>query len=336
MSSPETFQLGLLPERHTNWRALAASYSGVALLILLVVFFGLLFPDRLSLAARYDVTQLVATPVSQPKPIKIRVQHRMIEAKLTPPPVFDAPKLVVPRDIVVERPKPVAAPKVVTDNFKPVVLQEAKAQPRLLYTGSFGSSAVATTKAPIEKVQTGGFGDPNGASNSKSNAPVNIARLGSFDMPAGPGQGNGSGGANGIRGTVASAGFGNGVAISKGNDARGSVQTGGFGAQQIARASSHSPQLVAAATKPVVITFKPDPVYTQEAMQLKIQGEVLLQVEFGANGQLHVERVVRGLGHGLDEAAVMAANKIRFKPAMQDGAPVDSTAIVHVSFQMAF
>ena len=30
---------------------------------------------------------------------------------------------------------------------------------------------------------------------------------------------------------------------------------------------------------------------------------------FGANGTLHVNRVVRGLGHGLDETAIAAANK---------------------------
>jgi TonB family protein len=62
----------------------------------------------------------------------------------------------------------------------------------------------------------------------------------------------------------------------------------------------------------------------------------LLEVMFGANGQLHVNRVVRGLGHGLDEAAMAAANRMRFKPAMRTGQPVDSTAIVHVVFQLAY
>jgi hypothetical protein len=51
---------------------------------------------------------------------------------------------------------------------------------------------------------------------------------------------------------------------------------------------------------------------------------------------LHVNRVVRGLGHGLDEAAINAANKIRFKPALRSGTPVDSTAVVHVTFQLAY
>ena len=78
----------------------------------------------------------------------------------------------------------------------------------------------------------------------------------------------------------------------------------------------------APATTPVEITFKPNPVYTDEARSLKLEGEVLLEVSFSANGTLHVNRVVRGLGHGLDEAAIAAANKIRFKPALRDGQPV--------------
>ena len=80
------------------------------------------------------------------------------------------------------------------------------------------------------------------------------------------------------------------------------------------------------------IISKPNPVYTEEARQLRLQGEVLLEVSFGANGQLHVNRVVRGLGHGLDEAAISAANKMRFKPAQHLNQPMDSTAIVHVRF----
>jgi hypothetical protein len=38
----------------------------------------------------------------------------------------------------------------------------------------------------------------------------------------------------------------------------------------------------------------------------------------------------------LDEAAVAAANKMRFKPALRNGQVVDSAAVVHVVFQMAY
>jgi len=49
-----------------------------------------------------------------------------------------------------------------------------------------------------------------------------------------------------------------------------------------------------------------------------------------------VIRVVRGLGHGLDESAVRAAQQIRFKPARRHGTPVDFPAVIHIVFQMAY
>jgi TonB family protein len=86
---------------------------------------------------------------------------------------------------------------------------------------------------------------------------------------------------------------------------------------------------------PAEIISKPNPTYTDEARKLRIEGEVLLEVVFESSGNLHISRVVHGLGHGLDEAAVRAAQKIRFKPAQRDGQPTDSTAVLHVIFQIA-
>jgi TonB family protein len=86
---------------------------------------------------------------------------------------------------------------------------------------------------------------------------------------------------------------------------------------------------------PAEIVFKPNPVYTDEARRLRLEGEVLLEVILGANGQLKINKVVRGLGHGLDEAAVKAAEQIRFKPATRDGQATDSTAVLHIIFQLA-
>ena len=86
---------------------------------------------------------------------------------------------------------------------------------------------------------------------------------------------------------------------------------------------------------PVQIKEKPQPQYTQEARNLKIEGEVHLKVVFQADGRVHVLQVVHGLGHGLDEAAMAAAQKIRFKPAQRDGRPCDMTATVHIMFQLA-
>jgi TonB family protein len=253
--------------------------------------------------------------------------------------------MIVPREIRREAPQPVEAPKVVVNQFvAPEIKMAGGARPQLLHTGDFastGSSQKPTVNASVEKVQTGGFGDPNGLPGTgKSGAKLYAAAMGSFDMPAGPGQGNGSGGAKGIKGTVASADFGTGVATPGKGDGRGSgkgVATGGFGSQEVAHEAPKVAQVqTGPATTPVEITFKPNPVYTQEARALKLEGEVLLEVSFSANGTLHVNKVVRGMGHGLDEAAIAAANKIRFKPALRYSQPVDSTAIVHVTFQLAY
>src|SRR5205823_7438564 len=51
-----------------------------------------------------------------------------------------------------------------------------------------GSSAPATVKRPISQVQTGGFGSPEGLSGTaQGGSKGNVAKLGSFDLPSGPG-----------------------------------------------------------------------------------------------------------------------------------------------------
>ena len=340
------FQLGLLPERKINKRALATSYGIVALVILILINLSLLLPDKLQMVT-YRVTEMIPMPALRPEPAPVKTEVPKIKPKLLPAvklPVFETPKLVVPREVKREIEKPVEAPKVIVNQFAApqIKMVAGGARPQLIHTGDFGgSSQKPTVNAAVEKVQTGGFGDPNGLKGEgKPNAKLVAAAAGGFDMPVGPGQGNGSGGAKGIKGTVASADFGNGIATGGKGDGRSNgqgVATGGFGSEQVVKGSG--PKIVTAdtgAATPVEITFKPNPVYTDEARSLKLEGEVLLEVSFGATGTLHVNRVVRGLGHGLDEAAIAAANKMRFKPAMRGGQPVDSTAIVHVMFQMAY
>jgi len=342
MATPQySFQLGILPERKIDKRALVTSYAFIVLVTFLLVNLGIVFPDRLQLQA-YRVTELIPLPALRPEPAPVKVKP--LKMKLLPPaPVFEQPKLVVPHEVHrAPTPERVEAPKVVINQFAApqIKMTSGAARPQLLHTGDFSGSSVApTVNVAVQKVQTGGFGDPNGLQGTgKQGAKLYAAQAGSFDMPAGPGQGNGSGGAKGIKGTVASADFGSSIATgSKGDGRSSAVSTGGFGAEQVVHGG---PKLAQAdsgpATVPVEITYKPQPLYTDDARSLKLEGEVLLEVMFSANGTLHVNRVVRGLGHGLDEAAVAAANKMRFKPALRMGQPTDSTAVVHVLFQLAY
>jgi TonB family protein len=344
-ASQHGFQLGILPERKIDRRALATSYAFLVVMILIVINIGLLLPDKIQLK-EYRVTELIPLPAMRPEPAPIN--RTRIKAKLLPAvkmPVFEQPKLLVPREVRHVAPERVEPPKVVMNQFAApqIKMTAGGARPQLLHTGEFqGSSVTPTVNAAVQKVQTGGFGDPNGLTGTgKQGAKLYAAQAGSFDMPVGAGQGNGSGGARGIKGTVASADFGNGIATGGSGDGRSNgpgsgVATGGFGSEQVVHAGPKIQADSGPATTPVEITFKPNPVYTDEARSLKLEGEVLLEVSFAANGTLHVNRVVRGLGHGLDEAAIAAANKMRFKPSLRNGQPTDSTAIVHVVFQMAY
>jgi len=196
----------------------------------------------------------------------------------------------------------------------------------------------------------GGFGDPHGLTGyTDPTKRVNVARVGSFDSNEGPGNGSGTGngtgtGGNGGRGNgngVASSGFGNGTQFATGRSAEGprAVASSGFKSAEVVPAavkSAAKPADAAPPTDSIVILSKPNPLYTDEARRLGIEGEVLLDVIFLASGQVKVEGVSKGLGHGLDEAAIRAAQQIRFKPALQEGHAVDFPATVHIVFQIAF
>ena len=271
-------------------------------------------------------------PVVVPPPPK----PALIEPPKPKPP--EPPKLAeVKLPDVVQRDKPL--PKTTT----PIEQPDLAAPKMEVRTNVFsaGSSAKPTTNLPAAQVQTGGFGDPNGIrGEGKPGKPGNIASLGSFELPAGPGAGNGTGGAHGAKGVVASSGFGNGTAVtaaSGGKAAGKGVQQAGFSDAETAKAEpAVKKKDVPPPQTPVEILFKPKPEYTEEARKLKLEGEVLLRVLFSAGGEVRVLEVVRGLGHGLDESAFRAAQQIRFKPALRDGQPADSTATVHILFQLAY
>src|SRR6266571_3076273 len=252
MAMSNDFQLGLLPERKLNWRAMASSYGLVILLILLLINLGLIWPDRLEFAQKYHVMEIIPVPGLRPKPLKMKTP-RLLQAKLLSA-TFPAPKLTVPRELRAPRPQlqQLEPPKVALNDFTPAVLKQVPggARPSLIvHTGEFGSSAAPTVNAPIQKVQTGGFGDPNGIpGQGKPNAHLTMANTGSFDLPPGAGMGNGTGGTKGIKGTIASAGFGNGIAQAGQGDGRsngrGAIQTAGFGAQQVAPGGTNPQQTV--------------------------------------------------------------------------------------------
>ena len=365
--APRIESLRSLSTSKPRWQAFAVSYllQGAILAVLLTITVAApqIVPKiaaHVELAAPY----LEPAPALRAKPVRVvqiapvvkpalpvREPEPVAKVELpVPPPAVEAPRPQRMQKIekVVEIQQP-AAPIPAFDSKVLNALPGPKAPTKIVATNTFGGSSATPTlpKMPASKVQTGGFGDPNGVPlNAHGSDHPNIASVGSFELPGGPGYGNGTGGARGARGTVASAGFGNGVAVqggggAGGNAAQGRVQSGGF-ATATAPAPSpeeirqrHAAATAAPATTPVSIQSKPTPIYTAEARQLKIEGEVLLNVVFTADGHVQVLNVVRGLGHGLDEAAQRAAQGIRFSPAMREGHAVDSTAVLHIIFQLS-
>ena len=88
-------------------------------------------------------------------------------------------------------------------------------------------------------------------------------------------------------------------------------------------------------TPPQVLSW-PQPAYTPEAAQHRIEGEVVLRVRLDADGRAEVVGVLRGLGYGLNDAAAAAARQLRFRPAQRRGQPVDWTVEVHMVFKLAY
>ena len=346
-ASESSILFSSLPKWKAPWYEFVLSYGTQAVVIAILVWIPVLHPEILEKPKKENAIQLVPTPIPVNHTPQRQLPPKVLQAKLVP---VDPP----PSALRLPTPQPQPKPRVVEDapppevkvvEKKPELLQTSKApvmpkQGVKMDTFSTGSSAPQTTRLAPQQVQTGGFGDPHGVpAKATQTQQVNIASAGSFDLPTGPGYGNGTGGAKGVRGVVASTGFGNGVATPPPPSSNaGVVRQAGFGSADVPApptVQSRPAQQAVAKVVPAEILSKPTPIYTEEARSKRIEGEVLLEVVFEATGRLHVVRIVRGLGHGLDDAAVHAAEQIRFKPALKDGQPSDSTAVVHIIFQLA-
>lgn len=352
-SKPIAARLALLPDPKPRWDRIGISAGLQLSLLIFCLLIPLIYPDQLRTALHFQMVNIaqpvteipVAPPPPPPPKVKVKAPEPKPEVvepvKLDPkkPHIFEIPKAVQPKVHTVEALAPemqahLEAAKIDTQTAGPKRPKEDVKLNNL----STGSAAPATVKAPIEKVQTGGFGDPNGLpGKGDAKHATNVNRLGSLSLPGGPGYGNGTGGDKGIRGTVASTGFGNGVANPpQGGGKQGTVQTSGFGDQTVADAPKKKAAAAGPVDTPVNILGKPRPEYTAEGRNLKLEGDVVIDVVFLSNGTIQVNRVVSGLGHGLDEAAVRAAQQITFKPARREGQPVDFPARVRIEFRLAY
>lgn len=87
-------------------------------------------------------------------------------------------------------------------------------------------------------------------------------------------------------------------------------------------------------TTQAVLVYKIEPEFTDEARKARVQGVVVLWAEIDEDGRPVNITVRQGLGLGLDERAVEAVSRWRFRPALKNGKPVRAPALIEVSFHL--
>jgi len=344
--TPGRTNFGPLPEPERSM----ASFITSALVngsILLVMFYIGAAARQVIEQHKYEFTELIV-PTTPPPPPKVKVTP---PPELPPPPKPPKLEMEAPK---IEMPKPKPEPKPIQMEAK-VALPEVKAakpaivlapQPKAALTAAMPAqdNRVKPSTAPVHFGQTfGAIPNPN------ATRPATIAAIGN---PYGGNQGP----AIAPHGVVGSTGIGNGLKSGSNAGMVGKVASAGIpGATGTGSGSAGSYGKVASAGIPAVATAvavvpravaepvstnlevisKPPVQYTAEARQMKVQGDVVLRVTFLASGQVVVQAVVHGLGHGLDEEARRVAQQIRFRPATRDGRPVDLTTTITITFQLA-
>ena len=107
-----------------------------------------------------------------------------------------------------------------------------------------------------------------------------------------------------------SSGRGNGTTIGDGPDGDSIGDTPGEGAGHGRRPGVYQPGVT-----PPTCGYCPDPQYTDQAREARLQGAVTLLVLVGADGRASQVRITRGIGLGLDDRAVETIRTWKFVPA---------------------
>jgi TonB family protein len=82
------------------------------------------------------------------------------------------------------------------------------------------------------------------------------------------------------------------------------------------------------------LIFAPEAEFSDDARRNKYQGTCMLSVIVDAHGNPQNVHVIRSLGMGLDEEALRAVRRYRFKPGTKDGKPVPVLISVAVDFRL--
>ena len=308
----------LIPEPRRRWRSMVVATGFQIAITFCLVVVPILFPETFAPVRRYLATQLVKPEaISRWKPVPKRSvalgSHEIVQAL---PPALEEP-LPTPRIASPVPRAPLSAP-IRSTRTSPAIPNLAEVATTVVSPVPLiaPSLSIPTLKKPREGVQTGAFAGHDGVEDGDSRADLNRGRGGVVNAKFSEGMPGGVRGGTGTRAGVLQGSFSNDLVAETGSKPRAQSQV--------------SP------LTPVYIVDKPRPVYTAEGRDKKIEGEVLLQVVFTASGEVQVQSVLRGLGYGLDESAENAAHQIKFRPAEKNGQPIDSAAVIHIVFELAY
>jgi len=333
---------GLLPEPSGRSASFLTSMIVNVSILCALLALGMLIKPKLE-KHTFEETTLVLPSTPPPPPEKIKIAPpRLTEPPKIPVVKLDAPKIQMPKlepkpekpiqmeaklnTPVVKVPKPAVVlapqPKAALLAAAPAQVPQAKPSTAPVHIGQvFGVTPNPNATRPA---QVAAIGNPYGGMSGPAVAPRGVVGSTGF------GNGAKSGSTSGVVGKVASAGI-PGTTTSTTN--LGKVASAGIPGMT---AASVTPKVVAGPPDTAVeVLSKPQPQYTSDAKQAKVQGDVVLRVTFTASGQVVVQSIVQGLGHGLDEEARRVTERIRFRPATHNGKPVDSTNNIRISFQLA-
>ena len=151
---------------------------------------------------------------------------------------------------------------------------------------------------PVPNIKMNNYGDP-------------LAKLGPPSNGTGEGGGMGNGSGSGV----------------------GSGRGGGYGPGEGGGVGGGAYRVGGGVSQPSVL-YKVDPEYSEEARKAKYSGTVLIQLIVDPDGKARNIKVVRSLGLGLDEKAMEAVAKWKFKPGVKNGSPVPVIATIEVNFRL--
>jgi len=342
--TPGPSNFGLLPEPERNPASFFTSLVINGLIVLLAIYLGT--QVKKLVAHKYEETVLIL-PATPPPPPKIKLST----PKITPPapPKIEVklaqPKITMPKIEPKPEPKPIQMEAKlnmpVIKVAKPAIVLAPQPKAAMAAAMPAQDNTLKASTAPVHLGQTFGV-----TPNPNATRPATVAAIGN---PYGGLQGP----AVAPHGVVGSTGIGNGLKSGSNAGVVGKVASAGVPGAATANngpvgkvAQAVAPTVVATAvplqkmtTGPAMTTIevlsKPPVQYTSEARQLRIEGDVVLRVTFTAAGQVVVNGVLRGLGHGLDEEARRVASQIRFRPATKGGQAVDATTTITITFQLA-